>query len=297
MSSTAQTATTARDPKSVALALVQLTKPGITRMVLITTAAGAVVTPVSLHLPKLLVALFGTALVVGSANALNMYLERDVDGAMERTAGRPLPSGRLAPETALWFGIALGVVGLFLLTFLVNLATGILGAVALVSYALVYTPLKRVTPYALHVGTIPGAIPPLIGWAAVTGSLSLGALPLFAILLVWQLPHFLAISLFRQADYERAGLCVYSSVYGEAATRRAIVSYSILLAAVSVAPPLLGVGGLWYTVFAAILGASFVTVALLGLRGNAGVRWARTVFYASLPYLVLISGALVVAAL
>ena len=297
MSSTAQTATTARDPKSVALALVQLTKPGITRMVLITTAAGAVVTPVSLHLPKLLVALFGTTLVVGSANALNMYLERDVDGAMERTAGRPLPSGRLAPETALWFGIALGVVVLFLLTFLVNLATGILGAVALVSYALVYTPLKRVTPYALHVGTIPGAIPPLIGWAAVTGSLSLGALPLFAILLVWQLPHFLAISLFRQADYERAGLCVYSSVYGEAATRRAIVSYSILLAAVSVAPPLLGVGGLWYTVFAAILGASFVTVALLGLRGNAGVRWARTVFYASLPYLVLISGALVVAAL
>ena len=130
-----------------------------------------------------------TAAVVAAANALNMYRGRDVDARMARTRTRPLPSGRLSPEVALWFGVVLAFTGISALTFLINPLSGLLSALAISLYVLVYTPLKRVTPYALHVGAIPGAIPPLIGWASVTGELSLPALSVFAILLVWQIPH------------------------------------------------------------------------------------------------------------
>jgi protoheme IX farnesyltransferase len=206
-------------------------------------------------------------------------------------------SGRLAPEIALWFSGITGVLGLGLLALWVNPLSSALAAAALVSYAFVYTPLKRVTPYALHVGAVPGAIPPLIGWAAMTGSLALEPWFLFAILFVWQIPHFLAIAIFRQRDYEAAGLPVYPAVKGLAASKRAMVGYSLLMVGVSVLPLFAGVAGALYAAIAIPLGVAFTVLAARGLAASAGERWARRVFLASLPYLVLVFGGLVVGVL
>src|SRR5450432_727742 len=214
-------------------ALLELGKPRLAGLVMVTMLCGALVAPGPRPLGRVLIAMFATALVVAAANALNMYIERDTDALMKRTASRPLPTGRLSPEAALWFARACGVVGLTLLVLWVNLASAALALLALLSYVLAYTPLKRSTSFALHVGAIPGAIPPLIGWASITGSLAPRALPLFLILLVWQLPHFLAIATFRREEYARAGLVVQPNVSGLVATRRWILIYSALLFAVS----------------------------------------------------------------
>ena len=163
MAQAVETATRARDPVRVLGALLQLTKPGVTRMVLVTTGIGAILAPGRVELRRLALTVLATAAVVAAANALNMYLERDVDARMERTRLRPLPSDRIAPEVALWFGVVLALLGISALTFWINPLSGLLSAAAISIYVLVYTPLKRVTPYALHVGAIPGAIPPLIG--------------------------------------------------------------------------------------------------------------------------------------
>jgi len=282
-----------RDVRGIAQALSELTKPRITRMVLITTLTGAIIAPGKPSLVRLAIALFGTALVVAGANALNMYLERDVDARMDRTRARPIPSGRLSPETALWFGVVLGVTGITALTFWVNAASGLLCAIAFLSYVLVYTPLKRVTPLALQAGAVPGAIPPLVGWVAMTGELSPGALSLFAILLVWQIPHFLAIAIFRDREYEAAGLQVYPAVKGIPAAKRAIVGYSIVLLGVSLSPLLVGLGSAIYAALALTLGIVQVAVAVYGLGKRDGIeRWARGLFFSTLPYLVVVYGSL-----
>ena len=282
-------------------ALVQLTKPSITRMVLITTACGAVMAPGSPALLPLVLGVVGTALVVGSANALNMYLERDVDALMSRTRSRPLPSGRLAPEVALIFGVAIGLIGLVMLTFLVNPLTGLLAAIALLSYVLVYTPLKPVTPFALHVGAVPGAMPPLIGYAAVTGTVAWESLALFAILFVWQLPHFAAITIFRREEYARAGLQVVSVARGDRGARRFVLTYAFVLLAVTLAPMAFGFAGPLYIAIALATGVPFLALSAWGLHPRsqgtvAGHRWARRTFFASMPYLVLVFGALVATA-
>jgi protoheme IX farnesyltransferase len=279
------------------LAVLELGKPSITRLVMVTMLCGALVAPGPRPLVRLLIAMFGTALVVASANALNMYMERDVDALMRRTASRPLPSGRLTPETALWFALGSGIVGLALLVLYVNLASAGLALLALASYVLAYTPLKRSTIYALHVGAVPGAIPPLIGWASMTGSLAPRAFPLFLILLVWQLPHFLAIATFRREDYARAGLIVLPNVSGLASTRRSILIYSALLLLVSLSPLAIGMAGFWYGLVAVLLGVAFFGYAAFGRGTKTPERWAKVLFLASLPYLVLIYAALVVSAM
>jgi protoheme IX farnesyltransferase len=242
-------------------------------------------------------AMFGTALVVAAANALNMYIERDTDALMRRTASRPLPTGRLAPEVAIGFARVCGVIGLCMLVVFVNWVSAVLAFLALVSYVFAYTPLKRSTGYALHVGAVPGALPPLIGWASMTGSLDAGALPLFLILLVWQVPHFLAIATFRREEYARAGLVVQPNVSGLASTRRSILGYSALLLAVSWSPLALGMAGVWYAVVATVLGLSFFGFAAFGQRDKTPERWAKQLFLASLPYLVLIYAAVVISAM
>jgi protoheme IX farnesyltransferase len=289
-------ATTPRDALATLIAFCQLTKPGVTRMVMVTMLCGALVAPGRLDVLRLCIALVSTAFVVGAANTLNMYLERDADAAMERTRNRPLPSGRLAPETALWFGVALAVVGLATLTFLVNPTAGLLAAVALLSYVLVYTPLKRVTPLALHVGAIPGAIPPVIGWASVHEQLTLQPLTLFLILFAWQLPHFIAIAIFRQRDYENAGIAVLPSKRGLRAAKHEIVVSLLFLLGVSILPPVFGLGGPAYLAVAAVAGAVFLGCGIAGLRERAGAKWARTLFFVSLPYLVVVLAALVLSA-
>lgn len=290
-----ETAISTRDLKGTALGIVQLTKPAVTRLVMVTAVGGALVAPGPIEPLRLLVTLVGTAMVVGAANSLNMFLERDVDALMERTRQRPLPSGRVAPETALGLGVLSAVAGLAVLSFWVSPLTGFLAAIALLSYVLVYTPLKRVTPYALHVGAVPGAIPPLIGYASVTGRVDAPALSLFAVLFVWQLPHFIAISLFRRDEYARAGLRVHGAVRALDATRRAIWGYSMLMILVSFVPLWVGLGSVTYALLAAAAGVAFVSFALATRRRTAAL-WARGVFFATLPYLVLIYGGLVAAA-
>jgi len=296
MSGGVQSAAAGRDVPGLLLSLVQLTKPRVTRLVMVTMLCGALAAPGSVDLMRLVLALLGTALVVGAANALNMYLERDIDAHMDRTRDRPIPAGRLAPELALWFGIALAIPGLSVLALLVNPLTSLFAAVALLSYVLVYTPLKRVTPFALHVGAVPGAIPPLLGWTSMTNSVSAPALAMFALLFVWQLPHFVAIAIFRQTEYERAGLKVLPAVQGLARAKRVLFGYSLLLLAVSVLPYFMGFAGVFYLVLALFLSAAFAVYSALGLRDSAGPVWARRLFFASMPYLVAVFGALVASA-
>jgi protoheme IX farnesyltransferase len=278
-------------------ALFELGKPGVAGLVMVTMLCGALVAPGPRPLVRLLVAMFGTALVVASANALNMYIERETDALMRRTASRPLPTGRLSPDTALWFALTCGVVGLGVLVSCVNWASAGLALLALASYVLAYTPLKRSTTYALHVGALPGAIPPLIGWASMTGSLALRALPLFLILLVWQLPHFLAIATFRREEYARAGLVVQPNVSGLESTKRSILRYSALLLAMSLTPLAIGMAGLWYGIVASLLGVGFFCYAAFGRGSQSVERWSKTLFLASLPYLVIVYAALVASAM
>jgi heme o synthase len=283
----------ARDESTLFAAFVQLSKPRVTRMVVLTMWCGAMVAPGAVDVVTLIIALAGTAAVVAAANTFNMVLERDVDALMERTRTRPIPAGRIAPEIALAFGVVLALVGLTMLAVLVNPLTALLAAVALFSYVLVYTPLKRVTPFALHVGAIPGAIPPVLGWTSMTGSLAMPAIALFAILFVWQLPHFVAIAIFHQKEYEAAGIRVLPAVRGLPAAKRTIVIYSVVQLLVSVLPWAIGFVGPAYLALALPLGLAYVAYGLWGLRRTSGTKWARALFFASMPYLVLIVGSLV----
>jgi len=274
-------------------ALFELTKPSVTTLVMVTMVSGALAASVPIRAFHLGLSMFATACVVGAANAFNMWMERDSDAFMSRTRRRPLPTGRLSPDMVLGFGAVLAVVGLTLLATSVSSLSALLGWVALSSYVLGYTPLKRVTTWSLHVGAVPGAIPPLIGWASVTGSLSREAFALFAILFVWQLPHFLAIATFRAPEYERAGLKVLPNVRGAAATERSIIFYSVLLGVVAVAPWALGMAGLAYGITALACSAAFLGFALQGRRTMPPQRWARRLFIASMPYLVVVFAAFV----
>jgi protoheme IX farnesyltransferase len=278
------------------VSLVQLTKPGLGGLVMVTALAGALSAPGPRSTPKVLIALIGTALVVGAANTLNMYIERQTDCLMTRTRTRPLPTGRVSPEVALIFGILLATHGLPLLSLLVNPLTALLTAAALASYVFVYTPLKQVSPLALHVGAVPGALPPLIGWASVHGTLAAPAWALFAILFLWQLPHFLAIAIFRREEYARAGHRVLPVVKGVPATKRAIVAYSALFVAATVAPYFLGMVSVVYLVLAAASGLAFFAYSLAGLRETSGDRWAKKLFRYSMPHLVLVMTAFVLSA-
>jgi heme o synthase len=278
--------------------LIALTKPRITLNVLVTGAAGAWLAPGHVAARTLVMSLAGTALVVGSANALNMWWERDVDALMARTRSRPLPAGRMSPDVALAFGLALAFVGAPML-FLVNAMTGLLGLVALTSYVAIYTPLKRHSHYALLVGAVPGAMPPLLGWTTATGKVGLGGLLLFAVLFLWQVPHFAAITIFRAQDYARAGLQVVSVQRGESGARRTIAVWTVLLVGASLLFVPLGLAGKAYLGMATALGVGFLTLAFRGvlqdLRPTARfdcARWARRVFAYSIPYLCVLLVAL-----
>jgi protoheme IX farnesyltransferase len=277
-------------PASVARDLVALTKPRITLIVLATGAAGLVVAPGSVARSTAWISLLATALIVASANALNMWWERDVDGLMTRTRRRPLPAGRMAPDVALAFGLLLGLLSTPAL-FSINVATGVLGLVALVTYVAIYTPMKRHTWLALLVGAVPGAMPPLMGWTTVTGRLDAGGLLLFAILFLWQVPHFGAIALFRKDDYARARLQVLSVQHGYRASRVVMFLFALLLVAATMLAQPLHVAGGAYTLVAAVLGGGFIGLTLR--RGKATIdAWAKRVFAYSIVYLIVLLVAL-----
>ncbi len=289
-----------RAPSPVALAaiparlsdFVQLGKPRLSALVLVTAAGGMWLAPGHLAPVKAAIALAMTTLAVAAANALNAYLERDTDALMHRTRTRPLPAGRLEPRAALVFGVTLAAASVASLVFSVNPLCGALAAVAIVSYVAVYTPMKYQSPHAVIVGALPGAIPPLLGWTAVTGRIGPGGLALAAILFVWQLPHFLAIALYLKDDYARAGIRVLPLTHGDRATRACIALYSLLLVPVTLALPRLHVAGPKYFFAAAVLGAGFLGWSATGLQAGAGKRWARGLMLASVAYLTLLFAAL-----
>lgn len=290
---------------AVARDLVALTKPRVTVIVVATMLGGAWVanrfareqglTGVSPGVVML--SLLATVLVVGGANTLNMYLERDTDGLMARTKNRPLPAGRISPRLALWFGLAISALSLVLFGLAVNMTTTLLGAFALFSYVLIYTPLKRKTTLALLIGSVPGAIPPLLGWTTVTDRIDGPGAALFGILFLWQVPHFLAISMFRSRDYHRAGLKVLPIERGDRHTRHQIVGYLVALVLVSLLLVPLGVAGPVYLAAAALLGLGFLGFGVYGLRPTVlGTRWAHRLFAISIVYLMLLQAALLIGA-
>ena len=273
--------------------LITLAKPRITGLVIATFSGGMWLAPGSLPRWRMLMTLLGTTLIVGAANALNMLIERDIDGLMERTRHRPLVEKRLPPTAALVFGTSLAAIALPLLLLAGNALTGVLGGLAFVGYVAIYTPMKRTSAAALFVGAVPGALPPLMGWTAVTGRIDAGALALFGILFLWQIPHFLAIALYRSEDYGRAGFEILPLVVGERPTRVVIVAFTAALVATSLMLEPLHIAGLLYSAVAAFLGAAFIAWGIAGLRKAASRVWARSLFLASLVYLTLLFVALV----
>ena len=266
--------------------VVELTKARLTSLVLLTTLVGFYLgSHRALDYAVLFHTLMATALVAGGAAALNQFLERDHDAKMPRTWGRPLPSGRVQPETVLIFGASCAVVGLVYLAVAVNWLTSLLGAITLGTYLFVYTPLKRVTPFNTLIGAIPGALPPVMGWTASRGEGMLGGWTLFAILFLWQIPHFLAIAWIYKDDYRKAGfamLPVFDET-GRRTCRHVLVSCFGLLAA-SLCPFLLQVTGSAYLAGVVILNLAFIALAVrFCLKLNRSN--ARQLFFASIIFL------------
>jgi protoheme IX farnesyltransferase len=266
--------------------LIALVKPRIMVMALLTAAGAVSLAPGTASTTTLLWLLAGTALIVGAANTLNMFLERDIDCLMSRTKQRPLPQGRLAASTALWFGAIQGVLALPALA-MVNVVTAALGLLALILYVGVYTPMKQRSHLATWVGAVPGAMPALMGWTAATGRVELPGLAVFGVLFFWQVPHFHAIAMYRLRDYDAAGLKTLPGTHGIAAARRAIALYLVVQVAVSLALVPLGVTGSLYLATAAVLGAGVLVQGFGGVR-RGDAKWARGVFLASIVYLPIL---------
>ena len=275
---------------------VALTKPGITLMVSLTAAAGFfLAAPASVDLGLLAGLLAGTLLSSGGAAALNMFVEREVDGKMDRTRNRPLPSGRLSPAEALVIGLTLSVAGTAVLASATNLLTAALGAATILSYIAVYTPLKTRSSLCTVVGAVPGALPPVMGWTAATGELAAGAAVLFLILFFWQLPHFLALAWLYRADYARAGQPMLPVTDADgSSTGRQVVLQTMALLVASILPLGFGLGGPGYLAAALLLGTGFLAFGIAFATERTDVR-ARRLFLASVTYLPLILAALVLA--
>jgi protoheme IX farnesyltransferase len=272
-----------------------LTKPRLSSLVVATALGGMWLAPHRAAFPQLVAGLLGIVGVVAAGNALNCYLERETDGLMARTRRRPLPSGRMDPAPALVFGTGLAVSALLLLAVAVNTLTAALALVALASYVFVYTPLKAKSPWAMWVGCLPGALPPLMGWTAARGRLEAPGLLLFVVLFLWQVPHFLAIALYRKAEYRAAGLTSIPLAYGDAPARIQAAGSALLLWPVTLLlrPP--GAPGYFYLGVANTLGALLAALAVWGALRGAGPRWARRLFWASLAYLPFLFIALLLA--
>ncbi len=261
----------------------QLSKARIVAMVLVTTAGGYFFGAHRLDIVLLLNTLFGTALVAAGTNALNQYVERGLDGKMRRTRLRPLPGGRIAPRAALLFSIAISIAGTVYLALAVNVLTAALGAFTLITYIFVYTPLKRLSTACPVIGAIPGAVPPLMGWTAATGALGLGGWIAFAIVFLWQLPHFMAISWIYREDYGRAGFAMLSvrDTDGSATARQALF-YSGALLLLSAWPGVFG-----HAQYVAVAAAALLVAASLAFLKDRSPRAARRLFMTSNVYLVV----------
>jgi len=271
-----------------------LTKPRIISLLLVTTAAPMYIAASPGWVTVLLV-MVGGYLMAGGANAVNMYLDRDIDDRMARTRLRPIPGGRMAASAVLAFGLALAVGATWLLATFVNVLTAALALAGFYFYIFVYTRwLKRSTPQNIVIGGAAGAFPPLVGWAAATGSLDLTAIYLFLIIFYWTPPHFWALALLKQADYGRAGVPMAPVVWGEKETMDQMLWYTVLLLALTVLPVAYGAFGLTYLLSALALGAALLWGVIRMRRSRPWTGAAWWVYKYSLLYLALLFAAMVV---
>jgi heme o synthase len=285
---------TVADTRARAADFVTLTKPRLNLLVLVTTLGGLyLASPDGVRTSLLVHTLLGTALVAGGAAALNQVWERDTDRLMRRTSMRPVPQGRLGINEGTWFGVLLLSAGLVELTFGANAAAAAVALATSASYVLVYTPLKRRTSLATLVGAVPGALPPVIGWAAATGDITLPALVLFGIVFFWQMPHFLAIAWMYRDDYARAGIPLLPVLEPDGRrTGQQALLYAAALWPVSLLPALVGLADAPYSIIATALGLVFIALAAVFARERS-MAHARRLFLFSITYLPLLWGALV----
>lgn len=263
---------------------IALTKPRITLLALVTTIVGMLIAPIRPDARHACFALLGVTLLVAGANALNMFLERDIDHRMDRTRHRPLPDKRLTPEYGLGLGSLLIGLAIPMLYFCVNPLTGGVGFLSLVTYLLIYTPLKKRTSWSLWVGAIPGAAPPVLGWTAATGSLAAPTWILFGIIFFWQIPHFLAIGTFRRDEYAAAGFKIFPQKAQPKTIKLQMVLFSWVMVPVSLSLYFIGYAGALYLWTALLLNAAFIAAVLWGI-GPGSPAWGKRVFVTSLIYL------------
>jgi protoheme IX farnesyltransferase len=270
-----------------------LLKPRVMSLVVFTGIAGLITAPGQLHPLLAAVAVLCIAVAAGAAGAINMWYDRDIDAVMERTRRRPLPAGRVAPDEALAFGIALSLFSVMLMGVATNWTAAALLAAANGFYVFVYTMwLKRRTPQNIVIGGAAGAFPPMIGWVAVTGHVDLQALVLFLIIFLWTPPHFWALSLYRTGDYAKAGIPMLPVVAGAAVTRRQIFIYSVVLVIASLLPLALGTAGVLYGAVVLVIDGVFLVQAFAVVR-ETGTAAARRLFAFSILYLFLLFTALI----
>ena len=261
-------------------------------LVIFTALTGMAVAPGSLHPVLALIALLMIAVGAGASGALNMWYDADIDAQMQRTAARPIPRGRVTADEALTFGTILSFGSVLTLGLLVNWVAGALLALTIAFYVFIYTMwLKRRTPQNIVIGGAAGAFPPMVGWAAVTGSVSIESVVMFLIIFIWTPPHFWALALYRCRDYERAGVPMLPVVAGPDETRRQILIYSVLMVLVAAAPVVLGFGGTVYAVASTVAGAVFLALAWKVWRireGRPADQAAKRLFHFSIFYLFLL---------
>jgi heme o synthase len=275
---------------------IELMKPRVMSLVVFTALVGLLIAPGHVHPMAAFTALLCIAVGAGAAGALNMWYDADIDARMMRTAARPIPAGRVAPGEALAFGLTLAVGSVVVLGLLINIIAAALLAVTIAFYVVVYTMwLKRRTPQNIVIGGAAGALPPVIGWVAATGSIAVEPVLLFAIIFFWTPPHFWALSLYRTEDYVRAGIPMLPVVAGARETRRQILLYTLLLAPLGVAPWLLGYAGLSYGVVALATGAIMIALALrVRVEEDRAHTASKQLFGFSILYLFLLFAMLLV---
>jgi protoheme IX farnesyltransferase len=274
---------------SVLRDLFSLTKPRLSSLVIFTSALGLFLAPGNISFFTGFISILATSGLVGGGCAINCWMEKDIDAMMERTKNRALPSGRLSSATALTFGLTLITICLAALYLLVNPLTALLGFTAATIYLFFYTPMKRKTSLALFAGAIPGAIPPLMGWTSVTGSIGELGLALFAILFIWQLPHFLSISIYHAQDYNNAEIKTLPANIGFRGTLHRIVLYTFAMLFVCLIPYYIGAANESYRNAIILLGGAYFVFSLRGYfipqESKEFLQWARQYFYGSLVYL------------
>jgi heme o synthase len=282
------TAVVAESSESTVRDYIALMKPGVMSLVVFTGLAGMLIAPGHLSLFQQVLTLACIALGSGAGAAMNMWYDRDIDAIMKRTANRPIPAGRVAPDDALAFGLFLSALSVMLAGLALNWVAGGILAFAIAFYVLVYTMwLKRSTPQNIVIGGAAGAFPPMIGWAAVTGDVSLQPLLMFLIIFLWTPPHFWALALYKNADYTRAGVPMMPVVAGPMATKRQMIAYTWLLVAATLAPAFLGMSGWAYAAAASALGAGFLIRVHKVYRDQTD-RWAKATFGFSILYLFVL---------